>query len=116
MPSSSPEPPLPVDDGGPVFREPWEAQAFALVVSLHKAGRFTWPEWVATVAEEIRQAPVGEPDLGLSLYRHWLAALEKITIAKSLATDSELRVRRIECEANARTHVHVAKREPIGIG
>lgn len=106
-------PELPADDGGPAFREPWEAQVFAVVVSLHKAGRFTWPEWVATVAEEIRRA---EPDDGSTLYRHWLAALEKITVAKFLATGSELRVRRIECMANAQAHVHVARREPVGIG
>jgi nitrile hydratase accessory protein len=106
-------PELPADDGGPAFREPWEAQTFALVVSLHKAGRFTWPEWVATVAEEIRRDDPGD---GTSLYRHWLAALEKIAVEKSLATDTELRVRRIECRANAQAHVHVARREPVGIG
>ena len=106
--------PLPADDGGPAFREPWEAQVFAVVVSLHKAGRFTWPEWVATVAEEIRQH--GDRDDGTSLYRDWLAALEKITVVKSLATETELRVRRIECKANAQAHVHVARREPVGIG
>ena len=34
----------PHDEGGPVFREPWEAQAFAMTLSLHERGLFTWPE------------------------------------------------------------------------
>ena len=38
-------PDLPRDADGPVFREPWEAQAFAMAVSLHERGLFTWPEW-----------------------------------------------------------------------
>ena len=29
----------------PVFAAPWEAQTFALVVSLHDAGLFTWSDW-----------------------------------------------------------------------
>jgi len=44
---------LPRDDDGPVFREPWEAQAFAMALALHERGLFTWKEWAATLAEEI---------------------------------------------------------------
>ena len=29
------------DDGEPVFREPWEAQAFAMTLALHERGLFT---------------------------------------------------------------------------
>jgi len=111
-------PHIPVDEAGPVFREPWEAQAFALVVALHQAGHFTWPEWVATISAEIRQAQAdGDPDLGHTYYRHWLAALEKITVAKRLAHDTDLRLRRIECAANpAGKHGHPARREPVRVG
>ena len=40
---------LPRDAGGPVFREPWEAQAFAMTVALYRRGLFTWPEWAETL-------------------------------------------------------------------
>ena len=49
---------IPRDGEGPVFREPWEAQAFALVVQLHQRGLFTWKEWADTLSAEIRA--VGE--------------------------------------------------------
>ena len=111
-------PTIPADETGPVFREPWEAQAFALVVALHQAGHFTWTEWVAAISAEIRQAQAdGDPDLGQTYYRHWLAALEKITVAKHLADDVDLRLRRLECAANpAGKHSHPARREPIRVG
>lgn len=118
MPDWAALPPLPSDEDGPVFREPWEAQAFALVVALHEAGHFTWPEWVAVMSAEIRAAQAaGDPDLGRTYYRHWLAALERITVAKTLASDTELRVRRIECAANGPApHAHPARREPVRVG
>ena len=69
---------LPRDDEGPVFREPWEAQAFALAVALHERGVFTWPEWSAALAAEIRRDP------GADYYVSWLAALERLVAAKGL--------------------------------
>jgi len=77
---------FPRDDGGPVFREPWEAQAFALALSLHERGVFSWPEWAAALGEEIRNAQAaGDPDTGETYYHHWLAALERLVAAKGLA-------------------------------
>ena len=79
-------PGLPRDEDGPVFGEPWEAQAFALAVALHEQGLFTWPEWAATLAEEIKRAQAaGDPDTGETYYRHWLAALERIVAEKGAA-------------------------------
>ncbi len=70
----------------PVFREPWEAQAFAMALALHERGLFTWPEWAATLADEIKRAQAaGDPDTGETYYRHWLNALERIVAAKGLA-------------------------------
>ncbi len=78
---------LPRDDGGPVFREPWEAQAFAMALSLQERGLFTWKEWAAALADEIRIAQAnGDPDTGTTYYRHWLATLEKIVAQKGVAT------------------------------
>jgi nitrile hydratase accessory protein len=78
-------PGLPRDADGPVFREPWEAQAFALAVSLSQAGYFTWPEWAAMLSQEIQAAQQrGDADLGNTYYHHWLAALERLCSAKGL--------------------------------
>ena len=84
-------PGLPRDEGGPVFREPWEAQAFALAVALNQRGLFTWTEWAAALSEEIKRAQAaGDPDLGNTYYRHWLAALERILAAKGIASETML--------------------------
>jgi nitrile hydratase accessory protein len=84
-------PGIPRDEGGPVFREPWEAQAFALVVALNEKGLFTWTEWAAALAEEIKRAQAaGDPDLGNTYYRHWLAALERLVAHKGLADEGVL--------------------------
>ena len=84
-------PPLPRDDAGPVFREPWEAKAFAVVLDLHDKGCITWPEWVESLSAEIAAAKArGDPDLGDGYYLHWLAALEKLVAAKGLASEREL--------------------------
>jgi nitrile hydratase accessory protein len=78
---------LPRDGDGPVFREPWEAQAFAMALSLHERGLFTWTEWAAALAEEIKRAQAnGDPDLGDTYYQHWLAALERLVAAKGVAS------------------------------
>jgi nitrile hydratase accessory protein len=79
-------PELPRDEAGPVFREPWEAQAFAMALALHRRGVFTWNEWAATLAEEIKRAQAaGDPDTGHTYYRHWLAALERLVAEKRIA-------------------------------
>jgi nitrile hydratase accessory protein len=79
-------PSIPRDAEGPVFREPWEAQAFAMALALYDRGLFTWPEWAATLAAEIRRAQaVGDPDTGETYYRHWLNALERLVAEKGVA-------------------------------
>ena len=77
---------IPRDAQGPVFSEPWEAQAFAMALALHDRGLFTWPEWAVTLGDEIKRAQAaGDPDTGETYYRHWLNALERIVAAKGLA-------------------------------
>ncbi len=84
-------PGIPQDAGGPVFREPWEAHAFALAVTLHQRGVFTWPEWAAALADEIKRAQAaGDPDTGETYYRHWLATLEKLVAQKGVASRNTL--------------------------
>lgn len=79
-------PGLPRNDDGPVFREPWEAHAFAMAVTLHARGLFTWPEWAAALADQITHAQqYGDPDTGETYYQHWLATLERMIATKGLA-------------------------------
>jgi len=85
-------PGMPSDDGTePVFREPWEAHALALAVSLHQRGLFTWPEWADALARQIGAArAAGDADLGDTYYRHWLAALESLVADKGASSAVEL--------------------------
>jgi nitrile hydratase accessory protein len=77
---------LPCDAQGPVFAEPWQAQAFALTVALHERGLFQWPEWAAYLSRAIRDAQAGgDPDLGDTYYLHWLSALERLLLDKGVA-------------------------------
>jgi nitrile hydratase accessory protein len=80
-------PGIPSDSDGPVFREPWEAQAFAMALALHARGLFTWNEWATVLADQIKRAQAaGDPDTGETYYRHWLATLEKLVAEKGVAT------------------------------
>ena len=86
---------LPRDEDGPVFAEPWQAEAFALAVTLSQRGHFTWPEWAATLADELRAAAArGEPDDGTRYYEHWLAALERLVTDKGLADPAAIQARK----------------------
>ncbi|HEY3067045.1 MAG TPA: nitrile hydratase accessory protein [Methylomirabilota bacterium] len=84
-------PGIPRDAEGPVFREPWEAQAFSMALALHERGVFTWTQWAATLAEEIKRAQAaGDPDTGETYYRHWLATLERLVAEKGIASRGTL--------------------------
>ncbi|CAL77612.1 conserved hypothetical protein [Bradyrhizobium sp. ORS 278] len=84
-------PGIPVDAEGPVFREPWEAHAFAMAVTLHARGLFTWPEWAAVLADEISRAQAGgDADCGDTYYRNWLATLERLVAEKGVTTSANL--------------------------
>ena len=81
----------PQDQDGPVFKEPWEAQAFAMTLALYDRGLFTWSEWAGTLADEIKRAQAaGDPDTGETYYSHWLAALERLVAEKGVATTETL--------------------------
>lgn len=86
---------LPLDKDGPVFKAPWQAQAFALVISLQEQGIFSWEEWAEELGGSIERARMqGDPDLGNTYYEHWLAALEKITTNKGLTSPDVLAERK----------------------
>ena len=101
-------PSIPCDAEGPVFREPWEAQAFAMTLALYDRGLFAWPEWAAILGEEIKKAQAaGDPDTGETYYRHWLNALERIVAEKGV-TDAPTLKRYFEAWD------HAADRTPHG--
>jgi len=86
---------LPRDEGGPIFAEAWEAQAFALAVKLSEQGHFTWKEWTAALADELKAAADrGEQDDGSQYYHCWLAALERLVNEKALADPAALLARK----------------------
>jgi len=100
-------PSIPRDAEGPVFREPWEAQAFAMAVLLHERGLFTWKEWSERLAAEIGTAHArGEADDGRRYYEHWLRALEKLVADKGLVLAEALQTRKDEWEEAARATPH----------
>ena len=104
----------PHDADGPVFREAWEAQAFAMTLMLHERGVFTWTEWAATLAHEIKVAQsAGYPDLGLTYYQHWLSALEHLVVEEGVATPTSLQEMTHAWETAARATPHG---QPIVLG
>jgi nitrile hydratase accessory protein len=99
---------VPRDEQGPVFREPWEAQAFAMALALQQRGLFTWSEWAAALGEEIKRAQrAGDPDTGETYYRHWLATLERMITEKGVASEATLQRYRDAWD-------HAADRTPHG--
>jgi nitrile hydratase accessory protein len=106
-------PRLPRDTGGPVFAEPWQAQAFALAVRLSEQGYFTWKEWAAALADELKFASDrGEPDDGSRYYEHWLATLERLVSVKGLSNAPELKARK---EAWAEAYRHTPHGKPVAL-
>lgn len=110
---SNPQPALDVlpanlkDRDGPVFREPWEASAFALTVKLHETGLFAWSEWAETLSGKITEAQAdGDPDLGDTYYQHWLAALETLMLRKTDLTVEQLLSRKTAWERAAERAPH----------
>jgi nitrile hydratase accessory protein len=97
--------PIPRDAEGPVFKAPWEAQVFALVVELHRRRAFTWPEWAAALAAAITRAQAaGDPDLGDTYYLHWVAALEALALERGLADAHQLSALAAAIADDARHH------------
>ena len=107
-------PRLPRDTGGPVFAEPWQALAFAMAVRLSEQGHFTWKEWAATLAAELKAAADrGEPDDGSRYYEYWLAALERLVTTKGLSDPAALLARK---EAWADAYRHTPHGKPVKLG
>ena len=108
-------PTLPSDpsatDEEPVFEEPWEAQAFALVLRVSEQGVFQWSEWTAALTTQISQARErGEQDLGDTYYHYWLAALENLLLENSVLDDKAISSR---VEQWRRAYINTPHGQPI---
>lgn len=104
-------PSIPRDSEGPVFNEPWEAEVFAMTLSVHEQGMFTWKEWAAMLSESISEAQQqGDPDLGNTYYSHWLTALENMIVHKQIGSRSQLEQLRNDWDHAAR---HTPHGQPI---
>ncbi len=102
---------LPGDKDGPVFAEPWQAQSFALAVRLSEQGYFTWKEWAAALSGELEAAAESSgPDDGSHYYHHWLAALERLVVAKGLTDPAALLARK---DAWAEAYRRTAHGKPV---
>lgn len=91
---------LPRDADGPVFAEPWEAQAFAMAVKLSEAGVFGWGEWAETLGAALKSHPQRP------YYESWLAALEKLVEAKGVMSEAERLARVAEWDRAAKATPH----------
>ena len=105
---------LPRDEGGPMFAEPWQAQAFALAVQLCAAGYFTWTEWTTALGAQL-QAAVGRgaPDDGSRYFEHWLTALEQLVAEKQLTDLTALSERKA---AWVDAYRHTPHGHPVALG
>ena len=90
-----------------VFEDPWQAQAFALVVELHARGAFTWSEWAAALSAQLHGPDHGG---GESYYAAWLAALETLSVGKGLVDSPALARRKADW---AQAYAHTPHGEPV---
>ena len=105
---------LPRDEEGPVFAEPWQAQAFAIAVQLSAEGHFTWTEWTAALGEQLQAATKrGEPDDGSRYYENWVAALEHLVADKKLINLTALTERK---EAWVDAYLNTPHGQPVELG
>jgi nitrile hydratase accessory protein len=97
--------PIPRQDDELVFQAPWEARVFAMVVNLHKQGRFEWSDWVDHLVGEIDAARAAGA-LETPYYELWARACEKLLSGKALMDPVALEARVVELAVPVDDHVH----------
>ncbi|WP_086082399.1 nitrile hydratase accessory protein [Rhizobium etli] len=75
-------------EGGPVFPEPWAAEAFAMTVHLNEKGLFAWSEWAETLSRQLHQP--GRADDGSDYFDCWVAALSELLVSRGIADASAI--------------------------
>ena len=89
----------PRSDDAPVFAEPWQARAFAVVVQLCQDGHTDWDDFQKRLIAEIGAADAAGDDT-TGYYEHWLAACERLLVERGLAGPGGLARRKAEAAAN----------------
>lgn len=103
------------NESAPVFREPWQAQAFAMVLKLHEQGHFSWNEWAEALSQAIAKgdsAGDSQTDTGEHYYQYWLVALETLITRQGLASSDDLDARQL---AWKRAHQNTPHGEPVAL-
>ena len=90
---------IPRDAGGPVFAEPWQARAFAVVVRLCRDGHVEWDAFRLRLMAEIAAAD-SAGDTTTGYYEHWLAACEALLAARGMAEAGDLAARQVDIAAH----------------
>ncbi len=99
---------LPGRDGsGPVFAAPWEAKAFAMIVSLAEAGHFSWSDWVEHFSTEVAAATAAEASGGeaKTYYEQWLDAAETLLVEKGVTSREQLIAKRFAIGSAGPSHL-----------
>jgi nitrile hydratase accessory protein len=71
----------------PAFDEPWQAQVFAMAVTLSEHGVFSWKEWTEAFGAELKGVDREGAD---AYFRAWLRTLEGLLVDKAVAREGEL--------------------------
>jgi nitrile hydratase accessory protein len=94
---------LPERGGDLSFDAPWQARAFATVMTLYRQGFFEWNEFQARLIEAIQSAdPADDTDAEEVYYRHWLEAVEDLLSDRGVVMGDELELRVREFESGER--------------
>jgi nitrile hydratase accessory protein len=83
--------PLDIQNRRAAFQKPWHATGFAILLSLHRAGLFSWPEWVDAFSSRDRMSPdrAGEC-VEDGYYRRVLETVEDLLSGKGMMTAQAL--------------------------
>ena len=66
-----------------------------MAIRLSAAGHFTWKEWAAALADELKaDARRGHPDDGSRYYQCWLITLERLVVDRRLTDRPALQARK----------------------
>ena len=90
---------LPRRNGELVFEAPWQGRAFGIALGLHEAGAYEWEEFRQRLIQEVGS------DEQRAYYEHWLAALERLAVARGLISADEYERRVAEFSSGERDEV-----------
>jgi nitrile hydratase accessory protein len=91
---------VPRQNGELVFEAPWEGRAFCIAVALSDRRLYEWEEFRSRLIAEIADADACGAES--TYYERWLAALERLLLAREVFSAPELDKRTAEYAAGER--------------